>query len=153
MQRLSNGGSGNGNGSISGLSGGGMVDTTTDQLFASSPVPPHFLHPGRGNSDQYMPFVPVAALQYHHQMAAVVGHPPQLQQQYRHFGSPPNRQFEVPFLSRQSQQQVPYLSRQCIVVVLWCHLMLRIWNQLQLLMGERFLLCFQLGMINIKGNC
>ncbi|OIT38757.1 PREDICTED: transcription factor PCL1-like [Nicotiana attenuata] len=106
MQGLSNGGSGNGNGSIPGLSGGGMVDTATDQLFASSPVPPHFLHPGRGNSDHYMPFVPVAAMHHHHQMAAVVGHPPQLQQQYRHFGSPPNGQFEVPFLSRQSHQQV-----------------------------------------------
>ncbi|KAK4725301.1 hypothetical protein R3W88_028080 [Solanum pinnatisectum] len=71
------------------------LDPATDHLFASSPVPAHFLHPGRGNSDHYMPFVPVAA---------VVGHAPQLQQQYRHFGSLPNGQFEVPFLPRQSQQ-------------------------------------------------
>ncbi|MCD7471186.1 hypothetical protein HAX54_011501 [Datura stramonium] len=93
MQGLSSSGSGN---SIPALSGAG-VDPATDHLFASSPVPAHFLHPGRGNSDHYMPFVPIAA---------VVGHAPQLQQQYRHIGSPPNGQLEVPFLSRQSQQPV-----------------------------------------------
>lgn len=83
--------------SSSGSVSGAGVDPATDHLFASSPVPAHFLHPGRGNSEHYMPFVP---------MAAVVGHVPQLQQQYRHFGSPPNVQFEVPFLPRQSQHPV-----------------------------------------------
>lgn len=73
---------------------GAGVDPATYHLFASSPVPAHFLHPGRGNSDHYMPFVPVVA---------VIGHAPQIQQQYRHFGSPPNG---VPFLPRQSQQPV-----------------------------------------------
>ncbi|KAL2534786.1 Homeodomain-like superfamily protein [Abeliophyllum distichum] len=82
----------------------------TDHLFASSSVPAHFLHPGRPNSDHFLPFMPVATMQQHHQMAAVVGpgphHHPQLQQQFRHFGtSPPNGQFEHPFL-RPSQQQV-----------------------------------------------
>ncbi|PHU05885.1 Two-component response regulator ARR1 [Capsicum chinense] len=81
--------------SSSSMSGAG-VDPATDHLFASSPVPAHFLHPGRGNSEHYMPFVPVAA---------IVGHAPQLQQQHRHLGPSPNGQFEVPFLSRQSQQQ------------------------------------------------
>ncbi|XP_019188009.1 PREDICTED: transcription factor PCL1-like [Ipomoea nil] len=101
MQGLSNGGGGGGGGNNS---AGAGVDAATDHLFASSPVPPHFLHPVRSNSDHFLPFVPVAAaMQHHHQM---VGHHPQLQQQYRHFGSPPNGQFEHTFLSRQSQQQV-----------------------------------------------
>ncbi|KAA8517909.1 hypothetical protein F0562_015383 [Nyssa sinensis] len=104
MQGLSNGGGGGGGG---GLAAGG--DPATDHLFASSPVPAHFLHPGRPNSDHFLPFVPVAALQHHHhhqqqQMAAAVavaGH-----SQYRqvgHFGSPPNGQFDHPFLTRQAQ--------------------------------------------------
>lgn len=67
-------------------SGGGnnsaAMDPATDHLFASSPVPPHFLHPGRPNSDHYMPFVP--------------------HQQFRPFGSsPPNGQFEHPFMRQQ----------------------------------------------------
>lgn len=102
-----NGGGVNGNASMA-SAGGSEVD-----LFASTPVPAHFLHPGRPNSDHFLPFVPVTAIQqHHHQMAAVVGHHhphPQLQQQqqFRHFGtSPPNGQFEHPFLSRQSQQPV-----------------------------------------------
>ncbi|XP_019162796.1 PREDICTED: transcription factor PCL1-like [Ipomoea nil] len=103
MQGLSNGGGGAGNNS----GGGGGVDPATDHLFASSPVPAHFLHPGRPNSEHFMPFVSVPTMQHHHQMAAVVGHHPQLHQPYRHFGSPPNGgQFEHPFLSRQSQQRV-----------------------------------------------
>nr|GMC88597.1 transcription factor PCL1 [Ipomoea batatas] len=72
----------------------------TDHLFASSPVPAHFLHPGRPNSEHFMPFVNIPAMQHHQQMAAVL-HPP-----YRHFGSPPNAQFEHPFVSRQSQQRM-----------------------------------------------
>lgn len=87
--------------------GGSGLDSATDHLFASSPVPAHFLHTVRANSDQFLPFVPVAALQqqhHHQQMAAsVAGH-----SQYRqmgHFGSPPNGQFENPYLSRQAHQQ------------------------------------------------
>ncbi|CAN1337624.1 Transcription factor MYBC1 [Linum perenne] len=87
-----------------GVNGAGGVDAATDHLFASQPVPAHFLHPaaGRPNSDHFLPFVPVSALQHHHhhqqQMAAAaVGHP-QLQA--------PNSQFDHhPFLARQSQQQ------------------------------------------------
>ncbi|CAN1753436.1 Transcription factor MYBC1, partial [Linum perenne] len=99
-----------------GVNGAGGVDAATDHLFASQPLPAHFLHPaaGRPNSDHFLPFVPVSALQHHHhhqqQMAAAaVGHP-QLQGQYHrqmgHLGSPPNGQFDHhPFLARQSQQQ------------------------------------------------
>ncbi|CAN1837275.1 Transcription factor MYBC1, partial [Linum perenne] len=87
-----------------GVNGAGGVDAATDHLFASQPVPAHFLHPavGRPDSDHFFPFVPVSALQHHHhhqqQMAAAaVGHP-QLQA--------PNGQFDHhPFLARQSQQQ------------------------------------------------
>ncbi|CAN1753438.1 Transcription factor MYBC1 [Linum perenne] len=87
-----------------GVNGAGGVDAATDHLFASQPLPAHFLHPaaGRPNSDHFLPFVPVSALQHHHhhqqQMAAAaVGHP-QLQA--------PNGQFDHhPFLARQSQQQ------------------------------------------------
>ncbi|XP_057971230.1 transcription factor MYBC1 [Malania oleifera] len=108
MQGLSVGGGGGGG-------GGGLAaaaaDPATDHLFASSPVPPHFLHTGRTNSDNFLPFVPVAALHHQQQMAAAaaVAHHPQLQPQYQHhrqaahFGSPPSAQFEHPFLTRQSQ--------------------------------------------------
>ncbi|GAV57058.1 Myb_DNA-binding domain-containing protein [Cephalotus follicularis] len=111
MQGLSGGGGGGGN------SAGGAAassDPATDHLFASSPVPAHFLHPGRPNSDHFLPFVPVTTLQQHHHQqqmaaaAAAVAHP-QLQTQYHrqlgHFGSPTNGGFEHPFLSRQTQQQ------------------------------------------------
>ncbi|KAG8372165.1 hypothetical protein BUALT_Bualt12G0038100 [Buddleja alternifolia] len=72
------------------------VDAATDHLFASSPVPAHFLHPGRANSDHFnVPFVPVAtaAMHHHHhgQMAVVAPH----HHRFRHFvGSPPNGQFD-----------------------------------------------------------
>ncbi|KAL6137997.1 hypothetical protein ACLB2K_063285 [Fragaria x ananassa] len=105
-------------GTGAGAGGGGSADPATDHLFASSPVPAHFLHPGRPNSDHFLPFVPVT-IQHHHQqqqqhMAAAATHP-QMQQtpqyhhhrqpQVGHFGSPPNPngQFEHPFLARQSQ--------------------------------------------------
>ncbi|KAL8489265.1 hypothetical protein ACS0TY_025244 [Phlomoides rotata] len=107
MQGISSNGGG---GSPATLSGSGM-DAATDHLFNSLPVPPHFLHPGRGNTEHYLPFAPVAAMQqHHHHQMAVVGpgphHHPQLQQQFRHFGSsPPNGQFEHPFI-RQSQPQI-----------------------------------------------
>ncbi|KAK7290755.1 hypothetical protein RIF29_05407 [Crotalaria pallida] len=108
MQGLSGGGGGSGGGS-----GGGGVDAATDHLFASSPVPPHFLQQGRGNSDHFLPFVQVPpALQHHHQMVAAAAAHPQLQQppQFHrpvgHFGSPPNNgHFDHPFLSRQPQPQ------------------------------------------------
>ncbi|KAK3003834.1 hypothetical protein RJ639_018113 [Escallonia herrerae] len=109
MQGLSGGGGGGPGGG-----GGGSGDAATDHLFASSPVPAHFLHSVRPNSDHFLPFVPVAALQqqHHHQQMAVAsvaaaGHP-QLQSQYRHvghFGSPPNCQYEHSFMARQTQQQ------------------------------------------------
>lgn len=94
---------------ISGGSGGGVSggagfvspvsDPATDHLFASSPVPPHFLHSSRANSDHFLPFVPVGALQHHHhQMAAAAA--AQYHRQVAHFGSPPNGQFEHPFLAR-----------------------------------------------------
>ncbi|PSS01725.1 Transcription factor like [Actinidia chinensis var. chinensis] len=95
MQGLSAGGGGGG------ASGG---DPATDHLFASSPVPAHFLHPGRPSSDHFLPFVPVAA-HHHHQMAAaaaVAGHQPQYRQM-GHFGSQSNGHFEHPFLARPSQ--------------------------------------------------
>ncbi|XP_023741317.1 transcription factor MYBC1 [Lactuca sativa] len=113
MQGLSSG-SGNGSGG----------DPATDHLFASSPVPAHFLHQGRPNSDHYLPYVPVAALQqqHHHQQmaaAAVVAghHHPQLQPRYGqigHFGSPRNGQFEHPFLNRQSHSHSHSHSQQPI---------------------------------------
>ncbi|XP_021893418.1 transcription factor MYBC1-like [Carica papaya] len=119
MQGLSGGGGGAG-GNGGGGGGAGLAassDPATDHLFASSPVPPHFLHPGRPNSDHFLPsFVPVAALQHHHhhqQMAAAaaaaVAHPhlqPQYHRQMGHFGSPPNGQFEHSFLARQTQQPI-----------------------------------------------
>ncbi|KAK8594111.1 hypothetical protein V6N13_125921 [Hibiscus sabdariffa] len=101
--------SGGANGGSGGAGLGPSSDPATDHLFASSPVPPHFLHPGRANSDHFLPFVP--ALQHHQQqqmVAAAVGHP-HLQSQYHrpqmgHYGSSPNSQFEHPFLGRQTQQ-------------------------------------------------
>ncbi|XP_012828191.1 PREDICTED: transcription factor PCL1-like isoform X2 [Erythranthe guttata] len=119
MQGISSNGGGASNSPASGM------DAATDHLFASSPVPAHFLHPGRPNSDHYLPFVPVAAAaamqHHHHHQMAVVGpaphphphhHHPQLQHQFRHFGnSPPNGQFEQhPFL-RQTQ---PPLQRMVV---------------------------------------
>lgn len=85
-----------------GLSAGGRVgtavsaDPVTDRLFASSPVPPHFLYPAaRASSDHYLPVVSVSALQQqhrHHQHMAA-GH--------QHFGLlPQNGHFELPFVSR-----------------------------------------------------
>ncbi|PIN24993.1 hypothetical protein CDL12_02255 [Handroanthus impetiginosus] len=99
MQGISNNGGGGGN-SPAAMAAAGM-DPATDHLFASSPVPTHFL--SRANPDHFLPYVPVqaAAMQHHHQIAAQ--HHPQLQQQFRHFGnSPPNGQFDHPFI-RQSQ--------------------------------------------------
>ncbi|KAL1338354.1 hypothetical protein HN51_060256 [Arachis hypogaea] len=114
MQGLSAAGPGGGG------AGGGGSDAATDHLFASSPVPAHFLHPaaaaagGRPNSEHFLPFVSVPAMhhqQHHHQMAAAAAGAAamqhvQLQQQFHrqasgHFGSPPNGHFEHAFMSRQ----------------------------------------------------
>ncbi|GER37993.1 homeodomain-like superfamily protein [Striga asiatica] len=90
MQSISAGGGGGGG--IPAVSG---VDPATDRLFASSPVPAHFLHPGRTGSEHFLPFVRPAAMAAHYP-----------QQQFRHFGgSSPNGQFEHSFV-RQSQQQM-----------------------------------------------
>ncbi|KNA04041.1 hypothetical protein SOVF_203360 [Spinacia oleracea] len=120
MQGLNNGGGGGGGGVAGGPNGGltGSGDAATDHLFASSPVPAHFLHQngpgggggGRPNSDHFMPYMPVAALNHHQMAAAVAGHQ-QIQAQYQHhhhrqmghFGSAQgNGQFDHPFLSRQA---------------------------------------------------
>ncbi|CAM8933637.1 unnamed protein product [Rhodiola kirilowii] len=84
-------------------------DPDTDHLFATSPVPAHFLHPAaRSGQDHFMPFVapPQAG------RPIWVTHPQLQQQQFHqqrqvgHFGSPPtNAQFEHSFMSRQAQQQ------------------------------------------------
>ncbi|KAF3965187.1 hypothetical protein CMV_010603 [Castanea mollissima] len=114
MQGVSAGGGGSGPANGAGGLAAASADPATDHLFASSPVPPHFLHPGRPNSDHYLPFVQVAALPHHHhhhpqQMVATVAHPqlqPPFHRQVGHFGSPPNGQFEHPFLSTRQSQPV-----------------------------------------------
>ena len=92
--------------------GGGGSDPATDRLFASSPVPAHFLHPNR--SDHFMPsFVPIATLQQQQQMVAAANshlQPPQFHQRSQiaagHFGSPTaNGKFDASFLARQTQTQ------------------------------------------------
>ncbi|KAG6413700.1 hypothetical protein SASPL_126414 [Salvia splendens] len=99
MQTISAGGS---------ASAAGAGDPATDHLFASSPVPPHFLHPvARAASDHYLPFVPA-----HHQMAVVAPPPPPPHlhphhQQFRHFGnSPPNGQFD-PYMRQMQRVGAP----------------------------------------------
>ncbi|XVE95717.1 hypothetical protein REPUB_Repub02eG0123400 [Reevesia pubescens] len=105
MQGLSGGGGGggatNGGAGVAGL--GATADPATEHLFASSPVPPHFLHPGRGNSEHFLPFVPVPTLQ-HHQQQQIVHLQSQYHRQMGHFRSSPNAQFERPLLGRQTQQ-------------------------------------------------
>ncbi|XP_027350490.1 transcription factor MYBC1-like [Abrus precatorius] len=82
-----------------------VADPATDHLFASSPVPPHFLHPAaRPNSDHFLPYVPVPALHHHQQQQQQLA-AAQYHRQVGHFGSPPNGHFENPFMSRPSQQQ------------------------------------------------
>nr|GEV82922.1 transcription factor MYBC1-like [Tanacetum cinerariifolium] len=88
---------------MQGFSNGGNADPATDHLFASSPVPAHFL---RANSDHYLPYVPVPAPQHQQQqqmmMAAGGVHLQARYGQTAHFGSPRNGQFEHSFLSRQN---------------------------------------------------
>ncbi|XP_010552902.1 PREDICTED: transcription factor PCL1-like [Tarenaya hassleriana] len=97
MQGLSSGG---GNGGVSGS------DPATDRLFASSPVPAHFLHPTRAaSSEHFTPsFVPLATLQQQ-QMTAGSHHlqPPQFH--HRQMGH-----FENSFLARQTQQQAQRMA-------------------------------------------
>ncbi|XP_010493046.1 PREDICTED: transcription factor PCL1-like [Camelina sativa] len=98
---------------MQGLSSGGGAgsDPATDRLFASSPVPAHFLHPNRvPSSDHFMPsFVPIATLQQQQQMAAAAAaaaaasnphlQPPQFHHRQiaaAHFGSPTNGGFHSP---------------------------------------------------------
>lgn len=98
MQGLSSGGGGAG-----GFPAGGG-DSATDHLFASSPVPPHFLHQ---NSDGFLPYMPAAVLQqqhHHQQMAAVVGHQQHHQHQQQHHQL--HRHFGPAILTRQSSQPV-----------------------------------------------
>ncbi|GFP88482.1 transcription factor lux [Phtheirospermum japonicum] len=53
--------------------GGG--DAATDHLFASSPVPAHFLHSGRVNPDHFLSFVPAPSAAMHHRITAAHHHP------------------------------------------------------------------------------
>ncbi|KAL6555313.1 hypothetical protein OROGR_006571 [Orobanche gracilis] len=107
--------------SVGGCSAAGnstsCVDAATDHLFASSPVPPHFLHPGRPNPEHFLPFVPVSSVHHQHQHhpTVVAGPPPppthhhhhHPQPQFRHFGSsPPNGQFEHLYTRQSLQPQV-----------------------------------------------
>ncbi|ESQ40421.1 hypothetical protein EUTSA_v10014387mg [Eutrema salsugineum] len=99
LKRMQSGGGGGGGGNVG----------ESDHLFASSPVPAHFLHPiGRQSSDHFMPsFVPIAALQQQ---------PPQFlhrQISAANFTSPTSNGKAMDqslFLARQNQQQ-PVLIR------------------------------------------
>ncbi|KAJ6810537.1 putative transcription factor PCL1-like [Iris pallida] len=79
------------------------ADAATDQLFASAPIPHHFLRGVGGvggggggagpaalpHEPSFMPFVPVAAaLQHHQQMVAAAVQQQYHQRQMGHFGSP-----------------------------------------------------------------
>ncbi|KAJ4883465.1 Homeodomain-like superfamily protein [Raphanus sativus] len=95
----------------SGGGGGGGSVGDSDHLFASSPVPTHFLHPtARQSSDHFIPsFVPIAALQHQHRQQQP---PPQfLHRQISavNFTSQGNNSGKAMdqslFLARQSQQQ------------------------------------------------
>ncbi|CAL9153643.1 unnamed protein product [Musa hybrid cultivar] len=107
MQGLSTSGGGGGG-------GGGPIsasDAATDQLFASAPVPHHFLSrrpvAGLGGPDPFLPYMPVTALQHHQQITAAM----QQQQHYHqrhlgHFGSPTGGGgFDHGFLNRPAVSQ------------------------------------------------
>ncbi|KAG1327728.1 transcription factor MYBC1-like [Cocos nucifera] len=105
MQGLSSSAGGTAGSAAGGGAGGPIsaADAATDQLFASGPVPHHFLGRGPG-PEPFMPFVPVAALQHHQQITAAVQQ--QHQQQYYqqrhmgHFGSPTTGGYDHGFLAR-----------------------------------------------------
>ncbi|XP_010452413.1 PREDICTED: transcription factor PCL1-like [Camelina sativa] len=97
LKRMQSGGGGGG--------GGGSVGDS-DHLFASSPVPPHFLHPtSRQSSDHFIPtFVPIST-----QHPAAHLQPPS---QFLHrqisaanFNSPTKATEQAMFFARQSQHQ------------------------------------------------
>lgn len=108
LKRMQGISSGSGGGGVSGGGGAGglasaVSDPATDHLFASSPIPPHFLHSvsRTSNSDHFLPFVPVGALHHHHHHHQIAAAAAQYHhRQVTHFGSPPNGQFEHPFLAR-----------------------------------------------------
>ncbi|KAJ6821726.1 putative transcription factor PCL1-like [Iris pallida] len=100
------------------------ADAATDQLFASAPIPHHFLRGGGGGGGgggtgpaeaTFVPFVPVAALQHHQQMVAAAQQQQQQfyhhrqQQQIGHFGSPVG--FDHGFLTRGQPQLQPGMHR------------------------------------------
>ncbi|RDX81956.1 Transcription factor MYBC1, partial [Mucuna pruriens] len=89
---------------MQGLSAGGgaaSADPATDRLFASSPVPPHFLLPAaRPSSDHYLPFMSVPALQQQHRHHQHIVVATAAAASHRHFGSRRNGHFDPPFLSR-----------------------------------------------------
>ncbi|KAK7396054.1 hypothetical protein VNO78_16779 [Psophocarpus tetragonolobus] len=104
MQGISAAGPGGPGGGVSAA----VADPATDHLFASSPVPAHFLHPAaaRPNSDHFLPFVQVPALHHHHQQQQQLAAAAQYHRQVGHFGSPPNGHFDNPFMSRPSLQRM-----------------------------------------------
>lgn len=93
---------------LSSGSGAAAGDPATDHLFASSPVPPHILHPGRPSSDHFMPYTQVATMQqpaHHHHLAMAAGKSqfPAQFGQIGHFGLQPNGQMDHPLLSGPQQ--------------------------------------------------
>ncbi|CAL9107533.1 Myb-like DNA-binding domain [Musa troglodytarum] len=110
MQGLSTSGVAGGGGGA----GGGPIsasDAATDQLFASAPVPHHFLSrgpvAGLGGPDPFLPYMPVTVPQHHQQITAAM----QQQQHYHqrhlgHFGSPTGGGgFDHGFLNRPAVSQ------------------------------------------------
>ncbi|KAK7393033.1 hypothetical protein VNO78_21484 [Psophocarpus tetragonolobus] len=104
MQGLSAGG---------GCAGAGSADPATDRLFASSPVPAHFLHPAiaRPSAEHYLSYVPVpGAVQQqqqrsqHQHLAVAASH--------RHYGSPRDGHFELPILSRMGAPMPGFAARE-----------------------------------------
>ena len=116
MQGLNNGTGGGG--PCSGPGGpAGSGDPATDHLFASGPVPAHFLAGpggggGRPNADHFMPYIgPVAALHHQqmaaaHQIQAPYNHHHHHPRQMSHYGSGGGHFEQHPFLSRQAQVQL-----------------------------------------------
>ncbi|KAF8115219.1 hypothetical protein N665_0029s0062 [Sinapis alba] len=94
LKRMQSGGGGGGGGNVG----------ESDHLFASSPVPTHFLHPtARQSSDHFIPsFVPIASLQHHQQPSQFLHR----QISAVNFTSQANNKMDQSlFLARQSQQQ------------------------------------------------
>ncbi|CAN0890647.1 Transcription factor MYBC1 [Linum grandiflorum] len=137
MQGLSSSGAG--------INGGGSVDAATDHLFASSPVPAGAGRPP--NSEHFLPFVPVSALQHHHH------HVHQQQQQMAAVGQYHHRQMVANlitihfWLGSLSSIGWGLLSSTMLYQQqgMW-----RIWSQLMgMAEGGRFSLCFLLLMIEV----